>query len=49
LKIHRNALIAVIVRDGQIIIPRGDDSIRLKDSIIVITSQPNIASLADIF
>lgn len=49
LKIHRNALIAVIVRNGQIIIPRGDDSIRLKDSIIVITSQPNIANLADIF
>lgn len=49
LKIHKNALIAVIVRNGQIIIPRGEDTIQLKDSIIIITSQPNIANLADIF
>ncbi len=49
LKIHRNALIAVIVRSGKIIIPRGEDTIQLKDSIIVITSQPNITNLADIF
>lgn len=49
LKIKKNILIAVIARDNKIIIPRGDDYIKLDDSIIVITSQPHMTSLTEIF
>lgn len=49
LKISKNVLIAVIARKNRIIIPRGDDCIKLNDRIIIITSLLNIAALTEIF
>lgn len=49
LKIKKNVLIAVIVRNNKIIIPRGDDCIKLNDRIIIITSILNIVNLTEIF
>jgi len=42
-------LIAVIVRNNKIIIPRGDDCVKLNDRIIIITSILNIVNLTEIF
>lgn len=45
-----NILIACIVRDGEVIIPRGDDRILEDDSVFVVaTAQHKIAELNDIF
>ncbi len=49
LKIRKNVLIAVIVRDSKIIIPRGDDCIKINDRTIIITSILNIVNLTEIF
>jgi len=49
LKIRKNVLIAVIVRDNKIIIPKGDDYIKINDRIIIITSALNIIKLTEIF
>lgn len=48
LKIHRNILVAVIVRKNEIIIPHGNDSIHLGDSVIFIAKNKQISDLSDI-
>ena len=44
-----NILIACIGRSGKIIIPSGDDLIKLGDSVVVITKQKKIQDITEIF
>lgn len=43
-----DVLIAVLVRKNEIIIPHGDDVIKIGDSVIIITKNKSISSLNDI-
>ena len=49
LSMKQNILIACIGRKGKIIIPSGDDSIQLGDSVVVITKERKIQDIAEIF
>ena len=48
LPIKQDALIAVIVRDGQVRIPQGDDSLRAGDRAVVIVKGGGVETLHDI-
>lgn len=48
LSISRETLVAVIVRDGQIIVPFGDDYILGGDFVIIITKQQGVVDLRDV-
>ena len=48
LKFKSNCLIACIIRDGEVIIPRGDSTIQLGDNVIVVTTHTNFDDLNDI-
>ena len=48
LKLKKDILVACIVRDGKIIIPNGNDSIKEKDNIIIVTKSLNISDIEDI-
>lgn len=48
LKIRPDLLIACIVRQGNLIIPQGDDMIIENDNIIIVTSSLNIGEIDDI-
>lgn len=48
LKIPKDILVAVIVRKNEIIIPQGNDSIKLGDSVILIAKNRQISDLNDI-
>ena len=48
LNLKKNTLIACIVRKGTTIIPRGEDSIRGRDSVLVVTAGQRFHALADI-
>ncbi len=47
LPIKKQVLIACIVRDGRVIIPGGQDEIRLRDGLLVVTSGQQLRSLND--
>ncbi|MGI6235763.1 MAG: Trk system potassium transporter TrkA [Christensenellales bacterium] len=49
LTVNPSALIAVIVRDGQVHIPFGDDVIKPYDRVVVIVKGNNVQRLSDIF
>jgi trk system potassium uptake protein TrkA len=49
LKIKENSLIACIIRDSKVIIPNGDECIKLNDNVIVVTTHKNFDDLTDIF
>ncbi len=49
LHVKENCLIACIIREGQVIIPNGNDCIMLNDSVIVVTKHENFDDLKDIF
>ncbi len=49
LKIKEGCLIACILRDNQVIIPGGNDCVRLGDNVIVVTSHTSFDDLSDIF
>jgi len=49
LKIKEDALVAVIVRNGHVRVPFGDDEIRADDHVIIITMGTGISDLEDIF
>lgn len=49
LSLRKNIIIAVIVRDGRIIIPCGDDMILQGDSVILLTSGMTLTKLSDVF
>ena len=48
LKLKNNILIAAIIRDGNVIIPNGNDQINLNDSVIVVTTNQYLDDLSDI-
>ena len=43
-----NTLIASIVRDGNVILPRGNDSILAGDSVVVVTKDIALSDLSDV-
>ena len=43
-----NVLIAGIVRDGRMIIPRGQDSIQMGDSVVVVSRKIGMHDICDI-
>ena len=49
LKIKENSLIACIIRESKVIIPNGDECIKLNDNVIVVTTHKNFDDLTDIF
>ncbi len=48
LKVKEDCLIAAIIRENEIIIPSGNDSIKLGDNVIVVTTHENFDDLSDI-
>lgn len=48
LKLKKNLLIACINRRGKIIIPGGQDTIELGDTVIVVTTESGLSDLSDI-
>lgn len=48
LAVARETLVAVIVRDGQIIVPFGDDYVEGGDFVIIITKRPGVTDLKDV-
>jgi trk system potassium uptake protein TrkA len=48
LKLKNNLLIACIIREEKIIIPSGDDTIELNDSVVVISTKQQLQDLNDI-
>ena len=48
LKLKDKLLISCIVRDNKTIIPAGNDTIELNDSVIVVTTIPYLRDLKDI-
>lgn len=49
LKIKENCLIACIFRKNEVIIPGGNDCIKLGDNVIVVTTHKNFDDLTDVF
>ncbi len=49
LKIKKNCLIACITRQNEVIIPNGDDQIKLGDNVVVVTTHKNFDDLTDVF
>lgn len=49
IRLRKNLLVGVIVRDGRVIIPGGRDYLQAGDSVVVITNQKNLFDLNDIF
>lgn len=49
LKLKKNLLVAALVRQGQVIIPDGNDVIKLDDNIIVVTANRQLNDLNDVF
>ena len=49
LKTKENCLIACISREGEVIIPDGNTTIQLGDSVIVVTTHKNFDDLYDVF
>ncbi len=48
LQLRKNLLIGAIIRDGKTRIPRGQDSIQVGDTVIVITLQKQLRNIGDI-
>lgn len=48
LKIKENCLVACIMRENEVIIPNGNDCIKLGDNVIVVTTHKNFDDLTDI-
>lgn len=49
LSLRKDLLIASIVRGKELIVPRGDDSLQINDSVIVVTTNRGLSDLNDIF
>jgi trk system potassium uptake protein TrkA len=47
-KLKKNILIAGIIRNGETIIPNGNDMIKLDDNVIIVTTNPHLEDLNDI-
>jgi trk system potassium uptake protein TrkA len=48
LRFKQNVLVASIVRDGVVILPRGNNSILAGDSVILVTKDVAVVELADV-
>ena len=48
LKLRDNTLVACIIRNGQSMIPRGQDEIRTRDNVIIVTTHTGLHVLDDI-
>ena len=48
LKFKKNVLVAAIVRDGEVIIPRGYDMIQTGDAVIVVSKITGLHDITDI-
>ena len=48
LNIRKNVLVACINRNGKIIIPKGQDSIEVNDSVIIVTTVGGFKDINDI-
>ncbi len=48
LRLKANVLIVGIIRDGKVIIPNGDDVIKVNDNVIVVTTNQFLDDLSDI-
>ena len=48
LELKPNNLIACIGRERQIIIPDGDESIQVGDSVVIVTTQKKVKDITDI-
>ncbi|MCM1314306.1 MAG: Trk system potassium transporter TrkA [Prevotella sp.] len=49
LKLKKGILIASIVRGNELIIPKGDDCLKLNDSVVIITTTKGFSDLKNIF
>ena len=49
LNISDDALIAVIVREGQVMVPFGNDTIEAGDSVVVISRRNGLSTLREVF
>lgn len=49
LKIHKDTLIASIIRGTRVIFPRGDDTIETGDSVIIVSKSKQFRSINEIF
>lgn len=49
LSLRRDIIIASIVRGNELIVPKGDDCLKVNDSVIVITANKGLHDLSDIF
>lgn len=49
LKIHKDTLIASIIRKNHLIFPRGDDTIEIGDSVIIVSKSKQFRSINEIF
>ena len=48
LRLKENLLIAAIIRNGKIVFPRGEDSLKPGDSVIVVTTQKGLDDISEI-
>ena len=48
LKIKKNFIVACITRNGQVVIPRGRDELRVGDSVIIVTTTKGLNDITDI-
>ncbi len=49
LKIHKDTLIACIIRNARVIFPRGDDTIQTGDSVIIVSKSKQFRNINEIF
>jgi trk system potassium uptake protein TrkA len=49
LQVRSDVLIASIVRGNDLIVPRGDDTLQINDSVVVVTTSKGLNDLKDIF
>ena len=49
LKVKNGILIASIVRGNELIIPKGDDCLKVNDSVVIVTTNRGFGDLKEIF
>ena len=49
IEINKNAIVATIVRNNKIIIPTGDDCLKIDDRVIIISNNMKVLQVDDIF
>ena len=48
LKFRKNVLVAAIIRDGEVIIPRGYDTIQIRDRVVVVSRHIELHDITDV-